>query len=128
MWSRPRHLPAKVTRRKKATRRRNVYQQDELSPQHKVELSPVEKPDVSEVPLRSPALCPPAAPSAMPGEHYRGTLAGVPPGIPDDTAGLPVPAILPSPAVNPAAAAPVVKGPRLVWVERLQQLIPESSL
>jgi hypothetical protein len=85
---------------------------------------------VSEGPLRSPALCHPAAPSDMPGKPHQGT----PPGIPDTRAAdsVPnsesVPNKIPSPAASPAAAVPGIAGPRLLWVERFQRFIPESAL
>jgi hypothetical protein len=65
-----------------------------------------------------------AVASARPGEQH----LPAPAGIPDDPAALSMPLTLPSPAVAPAATPPAAKKPRMLWVERLQQFVPESSL
>ena len=121
---------------------RKVYQQDELSPPNKdaifagnkVELSPVNRVNVSDGPLRSPALCHPAAPSEMPGKQHQGTPPAIPAKIPDARAAdsvpnsVSVPNKAPSPPASPAVAVPGITGPRLLWVERFQRFIPESAL
>lgn len=86
-------------------------------------------PAAASPPAQPPAanVAPPPKPPAVSCGPLPSRPPEIPPGIPEHPAGPPVPDKVPSPAAGPTAE-PVIRTPRLVWVERLQQLMPESSL
>jgi hypothetical protein len=82
------------------------------------------RPESPQIQMPSAGSPPHAVASARPA----GQRLAAPAAIQDDTARLSMPLTLPSPAVAPHATAPAAKKPRMLWVERLQQFVPESSL